>query len=221
MTTRLKLDSLLTLCMLILLAFSLTIVACSDKPKPPPPECKEDLDCPKGKVCEGGKCVMKKVEPPPPPPECTTNDDCPAGKKCVNGKCKAECEYDGDCGPGKACENGRCVVKDCDVKRVNFDYDQYYLTNDAQSTLRSNAECLKQKKEAKIVIEGHCDERGSTEYNLSLGQKRAQTIRDFLIDLGVDTSRIKVLSFGEERPIDDAHSEEAWAKNRRGETVLQ
>ncbi len=191
-----------------------------DPPPPPPPECVEDADCPGGKACEGGNCVMKVVAPPP---ECTSDDDCSDNKICKNQKCKYICVYDSDCGSDQECKDHRCVEADCEVATIRFDFNEYYLTSSAESTLRANAKCIKKKNASlnKVIVEGHCDERGSIQYNLSLGQKRAQSVKNFLVDLGVDSSKVKVLSYGEERPIDSDSTEEAWSKNRRSETVLQ
>jgi peptidoglycan-associated lipoprotein len=100
---------------------------------------------------------------------------------------------------------------------IHFDYDKYNLTGQAISILSQNAETLMEKPDLDITIEGHCDERGTDEYNLALGEKRAQAARDFLVNFGIAKSRISVISYGEERPIDPNHTEEAWAKNRRAE----
>ena len=190
------------------------------KPPVPKAECEGDNDCPDGKVCQGGKCITKVVAPPPP--ECVSASDCPNNKICKNGKCVLECQGPDDCGPGQECVNNRCQAKpECSVSTVRFDFNEYFLTGEAQSVLRANADCLKQKKVTRVIIEGHCDERGSVQYNLSLGQKRAQAVRDFLADLGIDKNGIKVVSYGEERPIDSGHDEAAWGKNRRGETVIE
>lgn len=192
-----------------------------DPPPPPPPECEDDMDCPGGKACEGGKCVVKRVVPPPP--ECTVDADCSDNKICVSEKCKYECRYDSDCSSGEVCESNKCKEADCEVQTVSFDFNEYYLTSSAESKLRANASCLKKKdsKINKVVLEGHCDERGSIQYNLSLGQKRAKSVRDFLVDLGVDASKVKVISYGEERPVDSGHDEDAWSKNRRAETIVE
>jgi peptidoglycan-associated lipoprotein len=98
---------------------------------------------------------------------------------------------------------------------VYFDYDQFNLRSDARQGLRSNAEYLKAHPKVKIQIEGHCDERGSTQYNLALGEKRATAAKDYLMKAGVQDSRISVISYGSERPVDNGHDEGAWAKNRR------
>ncbi|MCD6187740.1 MAG: peptidoglycan-associated lipoprotein Pal [Desulfuromusa sp.] len=101
------------------------------------------------------------------------------------------------------------------LERIQFDFDQYVLTANAKSTLVSNAGLLRAAPAIKILIEGHCDERGSDEYNLALGEKRALATKDYLISLGVAADRMSVISYGEEMPIDSAHTKEAWAKNRR------
>ena len=103
------------------------------------------------------------------------------------------------------------------LRTIYFDFDKYNLRDDAKRALESNAKILMANSKARIVIEGHCDERGTTEYNLALGEKRASTARDYLIRLGVDASQISVISYGEERPVALGHDEESWAENRRGE----
>jgi peptidoglycan-associated lipoprotein len=105
--------------------------------------------------------------------------------------------------------------------KIYFDYDKYNLTGKAISTLSENAEILMNNPQLEITIQGHCDERGTDEYNLALGEKRAQAARDFLVNFGIAKSRISVISYGEERPVDPGHDEEAWAKNRRAEFVTK
>ncbi len=103
---------------------------------------------------------------------------------------------------------------------IFFDYDKYDLRSDDAVILRRNADQLIENPDAIIRIEGHCDERGTVEYNLALGEKRARTAMQFLVDMGVDPSRLSIVSYGEERPLDPGHDEKAWAKNRRAEFVL-
>ncbi len=107
------------------------------------------------------------------------------------------------------------------LERIHFDFDKYNLRPDAIEVLTRNAEILLQHPEISIVIEGHCDERGTEEYNLALGERRAAAARDFLIRFGIDKSRISIVSYGEERPLDPRSNEEAWAKNRRAEFVIK
>ena len=105
--------------------------------------------------------------------------------------------------------------------RVFFGYDRYTLTPQAQATLTRQAEWLKRNPGASIRIAGNCDERGTREYNLALGARRANAARAFLISNGVDGSRIETVSYGKERPLDPRSTEEAWALNRNATTTLR
>ncbi len=109
----------------------------------------------------------------------------------------------------------RIVLED-----IHFEFDKYELTDEAKKILTENARKLMENPHLKILIEGHCDERGTQEYNLALGEKRALAARDFLVRFGIAKSRISVISYGEERPLDPRHNEEAWAKNRRAHFVI-
>lgn len=108
-------------------------------------------------------------------------------------------------------------LKESQFVTIYFDFDKYNLRSDAKAGLDKNYQLLKQFPNAIIKIEGHCDERGTIEYNLSLGEKRAKAAQDYLIGLGVEPHRISIISYGKERPVDPRHNEEAWAKNRRAE----
>ena len=98
---------------------------------------------------------------------------------------------------------------------IHFEFDSSVLTPEAQLILKKKAEWLQNNPEATSTIEGHCDERGTGEYNLALGDRRATSAKNFLVDLGISASRLTTISYGEERPIDPGQNEEAWAKNRR------
>jgi peptidoglycan-associated lipoprotein len=102
---------------------------------------------------------------------------------------------------------------------VYFDYDRYDLRPDAIATLEKAAKVLKQYPNAIITIEGHCDERGTVEYNLALGERRAHAVKTYLINYGIKPDNLITISYGKERPIDPGHNEEAWAKNRRAVLV--
>ena len=104
---------------------------------------------------------------------------------------------------------------------VQFEFDSAKLSMEAQDILRRKAEWLKENPRAKIIIEGHCDERGTNEYNLALGDRRAFSSKSFLVDLGIAASRLTTVSYGEERPIDSRADEDAWAKNRRAHFVIK
>lgn len=99
---------------------------------------------------------------------------------------------------------------------VHFDYDSAQLSDSTQSSLRANAEFLS-KHPGAVAIEGHCDERGSDEYNLALGESRAKAVRDYLARLGIQSKRLEVVSYGSEQPLNMAHDEQAWAQNRRAQ----
>ncbi|CAB1061002.1 Tol-Pal system peptidoglycan-associated lipoprotein PAL [Olavius sp. associated proteobacterium Delta 1] len=103
---------------------------------------------------------------------------------------------------------------------VYFEFDSIRLTPDAQEILTKKAKWLRANPAATITIEGHCDNRGTNEYNLALGEGRAQSVSAFLADLGINSSRLNTISYGEERPIEFAQSEEGWAKNRRAHFVI-
>ncbi|MDZ7363592.1 MAG: peptidoglycan-associated lipoprotein Pal [candidate division KSB1 bacterium] len=103
------------------------------------------------------------------------------------------------------------------LQTIYFDFDRYELTPEALQTLADNARVLKAHPDARVMIEGHCDERGTVEYNLALGDKRAKAAKDYLISLGVNPAQISTISYGKERPVDTRSTEEAWARNRRAE----
>lgn len=98
---------------------------------------------------------------------------------------------------------------------IFFEFDSSTLSADSQAILKAKAEWMTRNAHLSIVIEGHCDNRGTTEYNLALGERRAESVKRFMQDLGLPDSRIRTTSFGEERPLDPGNDEDAWAKNRR------
>jgi peptidoglycan-associated lipoprotein len=104
--------------------------------------------------------------------------------------------------------------------RVFFDLDKFSLKSDARSTLEKQAAWLNQHSGLTITVEGHCDERGTREYNLALGERRANSAKDYLIALGISPGRIKTISYGKERPVALGSNEEAWSQNRRASTSV-
>jgi peptidoglycan-associated lipoprotein len=104
--------------------------------------------------------------------------------------------------------------------RVYFDFDSYAIRPDAQPVLAAQAAWLSRYGSVRVRIEGNCDERGTREYNLALGARRANAIRDFLVSRGVSTTRIATISYGKERPLDGGDGEDAWARNRNGHTAI-
>ncbi len=112
------------------------------------------------------------------------------------------------------------ILKELQIPDINFDFDKYNLKPLAQTTLKNGAPAYMKYKDYKLVVEGHCDERGTVEYNLALGQKRADEAAKYLADLGIEKERIKTISYGKEMPLDKGHDEAAWAKNRRDHFVV-
>ena len=106
------------------------------------------------------------------------------------------------------------------LKRVHFDFDRYEIRMSDAAVLKENAVVLKKFQEVKVQIEGHCDERGTNEYNLALGERRANSTRQYLLSLGIEAGRISIISYGEERPLEASHEEEAWGKNRRADFIV-
>jgi len=105
--------------------------------------------------------------------------------------------------------------KSIPVSDVYFEYDSYTVQPEDIAKIKDMGEWLKANSGLRIVVEGHCDERGTVEYNLALGQKRAEVVKNHLVKFGVDEKRIRTISFGKEMPADPGHNEDAWAKNRR------
>jgi peptidoglycan-associated lipoprotein len=106
------------------------------------------------------------------------------------------------------------------LKDIHFDFDKYNIRPQDAEILKENAELLKKYPKVKIQIEGHCDERGTNEYNMALGERRANSTKNYLISLGIPAERMTTISYGEERPVDPGHNEEAWAKNRRAHFII-
>ena len=200
-------------------------------------ECAEDANCREGFTCQANKCAPK-------PPECTTDTACGAGRICEAGKCaEAQCKDDSacnggkcqagrcqapkdtctaatDCGEGQDCKSGRCVTADassgCDFAPVRFGFNEATLDTSAQSRLGDLVACIK-AGQGKITLGGHADDRGTEEYNLQLSNRRAAAVKRYLTDLGVPTNRLTTVGYGENRPVSNASTEEAWSENRRVE----
>ena len=173
-------------------------------------ECTEDNTemCEAGFVCERNRCVAMR---------CEGDDDCNSGWGCVLGTCQnrelaassagvsIECQAEGDA-PSEA------IIK---MDKVQFDFDSFDLTTFAMNELQGAAGCLKQLPRVTIVIEGHCDERGTQEYNLALGEKRATVVKKYLRNLGVEVSRMETRSMGENQPICYDGNDDCFRRNRR------
>lgn len=202
-------------------------------------QCRADENCPQGQQCKGGRCEVK--------PECMSDSECKDNMVCRSGKCQIECTSDGDCGRGYKCTNNRCVDalacsadRDCptgmtcqsgrcsseNVSRgfcanpppVYFDFNIAEIRADQRSILEELAACFKADA-GTVTIEGHCDERGTEEYNLALGDRRANAVKKYLVRLGVPTNKMRTLSKGELEPAARGSDEDSWGKNRRAEFV--
>lgn len=106
------------------------------------------------------------------------------------------------------------------LQTINFEYDKSRLTTEGKAIAKGNAEWMKKNSSASLTIEGHCDRHGSIEYNMALGERRAKTVKDYLVNLGVSASRLKTISYGKEKPLDPAETEAADGKNRRANFLV-
>jgi peptidoglycan-associated lipoprotein len=178
-------------------------------------ECGQDTDCKAGFVCRSLKCV--------PRPECERSDDCPAGKACEAGKCTtvAPAPLPVTPPPPVSSEPQACPPGGGKLLPVFFAFDRAVLTPESQNVLTKNASCIKEKGFTKIIVEGNTDDRGTVDYNLQLGQRRAEAAKKFLVNLGVPAKSIKTVSYGKERPVCTEATEDCWAKNRRDDVVAQ
>lgn len=130
-------------------------------------------------------------------------------------------EMDAEVSEREGSLRGGQYAADPELRLVAFDFDKTELSDESRKTLRENAAALKKRPAVEIQISGHCDERGTTEYNLALGQRRANAVRDYYKYLGVKLSRMSTISYGEERPVCQGASEECWNRNRRAETLVK
>jgi len=119
--------------------------------------------------------------------------------------------------PPPPVEEPKPVLQESQFQTVYFDFDKFNLRADAKASLDANFALLQEFSDAIVKIEGHCDERGTVEYNLSLGEKRARAVMDYLVGKGIAAARLSIISYGKERPVDPGHNETAWGKNRRAE----
>ncbi len=150
--------------------------------------------------CSSRRRASAGTEPPPAPPttpETGTETETPPSPPSTGGQDQVAAQ----------------------LRDAFFDFDDASLREDAKGALDGNARYMEANGGVNVVIEGHCDERGSVEYNLALGEKRARAAKDYLVAYGINASRMTTISYGKERPFDPGHSEEAWAQNRRAHFV--
>lgn len=157
-------------------------------------EAASDAALAKAKECVEAK-KPKELPSPPPPPEAPVSAPAPPPSPVVEKKA--------DLGP------------------IYFDFDKSFIRNDAKPALQNVADYMKKNRDTNIRIEGNCDERGTSEYNMALGDRRATSAKKYLTDLGVDANRVSTLSYGKEKPMCTEHNEGCWQKNRRDDFVPQ
>jgi peptidoglycan-associated lipoprotein len=180
--------------LLLLLLVTVAAGACGKK-KPP---IARPIPPPPG----GSTTVTPPPEPPTPAPEPTTVPPEPVAEDTI--------------AAGSIDE----INRNSPLKPVFYALDAAEVDADGQKVLQANAEILRRYTTWQISIEGHCDERGTAEYNLALGERRAVAARNYLVSLGIPADRVKIVSYGKEFPFDPGHSEEAWSKNRRAHFVV-
>ncbi len=209
-------------------------------------QCRDSSHCEEGFVCGAGKCTRpegycdeatacpgnQKCRDNRCGAECLNNEECGAGQICKMNACvaKPQCGEGADtpnCPDGQECQDGRCQVQIVQCagagaaagapEPVLYSFDRAEIRRDQRAKLDTLAGCLKQPNTANVTLVGHCDERGTEEYNLALGERRADSAKRYLINLGVEPSKVSTDTRGESDPVDDGHTERAWKKNRRTE----
>jgi peptidoglycan-associated lipoprotein len=195
-------------------AASLVAAGCS----PDYPKCDTDSDCHEAEFCVNGMCQ-----------QCRGDQDCPAGQTCAAGACQAVegyCTSASDCAEGQECQNNMCVTvaetslntaptsgdTSCELQSVYFSYDSSNLEDSARAQLSTNAQCIKEKALGALHLTGLTDPRGTEEYNLALGDRRAQSAQKYLLSLGV-SAEVTYSSMGEETAT--GTDEGSWARDRR------
>ena len=168
--------------------------------------------------CGGRARVEEVTPPPPPPPEVEEQPEVETVEKVEEPVVVKEPELtEEEIFMSKTLEE---INLEAPLQMIHFDYDKYFIRDDAKPILEANADWLKKYDSAAILIEGHCDERGTEEYNLALGEKRAKSTLDYLASLGIPTDRIRTISYGKSVPLDPEHNEISWQKNRRAQFLI-
>lgn len=191
-------------------------------------------------ACGGGPEPEPEPAPPPPPPPAETDDaaarEAEAQRLCERARAaleagnydtarelfrQAETQYAGTaCAESAGDEIARVDAIEAIRERIHFEFDRSAITDEAAAVLQRKAEVLRRYPDLALVIEGHCDERGSLEYNQALGMRRSESARRFLASQEVNTDAFRTVSFGEEQPLVNQSNESAWAMNRRAEFVI-
>ncbi len=162
-----------------------------------------------------GRAIVEEVTPPPPPPEVIEQPEVETVEEPVAVKEPELTEE--EIFMRKTLEE---INLEAPLQMIHFDYDKYFIRDDAKPLLEANADWLKKYNAAAFLIEGHCDERGTEEYNIALGEKRAKSALDYLASLGISPDRIRTISYGKSMPLDPDHNEISWQKNRRAQFLI-
>jgi peptidoglycan-associated lipoprotein len=188
------------------------------------PNCGEDSECHQGEYCVNGRCQL-----------CRGDADCPNGQSCASGRCEpitGYCASNDACADGEECRENRCTriastqtdlppppadddtpgASPCDISAIAFDFESNDLSSAARDQLQTVARCMRERNYAHLHLTGNCDPRGTEEYNLALGDRRARAVRDYLQSLGVETGKLSVSSNGEE--YSRGEDEAGWARDR-------
>ncbi|NOY92370.1 MAG: OmpA family protein [Deltaproteobacteria bacterium] len=185
------------------------------------PNCDNDENCHQGEYCVNGQCQA-----------CRDDNDCPAGQSCNAGRCDpidGYCSSAADCPDGQECQGNRCVATQsmempmadetpstpppCSLSPVYFDFDADNLSSGTRDAIQANARCIQERGIARVHLTGYCDPRGTEEYNLALGDRRARNVKRFLVSLGVSRRSVSASSVGEEMAT--GTSESSWSRDRR------
>jgi peptidoglycan-associated lipoprotein len=206
-------------------------------------QCRENTHCEgAGMQCSAGQCEQI-------PGYCDAKTACPGKQKCRDNRCGAECLADTECGEADFCDNGSCAsrpecgdnaikaacaegkecvsgacqikITQCISEPVYFDYNKANIKRTEKDKLEAIAQCLQGDNVANVQIAGHCDERGTVEYNLALGQSRADSSKKYLERKGAPADKMSTTSFGKSQPAVEGSNEAAWKKNRRSEFNAQ
>ena len=173
-------------------------------------------------LAAGGCAPSAATKPEVSPPSGSTASPGAGSQRPSEGQRGTTSETATPPGSLKAFQEGKSTATPASspLKDVFFDFDRYDLRADARDTLKANGDWLKRNPSARIEIEGHCDDRGTNEYNLALGAKRAQAAKDYLVTLGISTERLSTISYGEEIPVCKEQNENCWRQNRRARFVV-
>lgn len=183
--------------LVIMLVVALGVSACAKKVPPPPPP----------PPAPPAPAVVRPTPPPPPPPPAPAPVPAPVPRQLTEDEIFAQKTVDQ--------LNAEAPLAD-----VHFDYDQSTIKDDQRAVLQRNADWLRRWPTVRVTIEGHADSRGTNEYNLALGERRAASVKDYLVSLGLSGDRMLVTSKGEEEPLCTEETDTCWARNRRGHFII-